>query len=313
MNLPEAHRNNIDVWNLRGHAVPLDRLANKLIRRAQGKHYVAVIIDPIYKVIIGDENSAADMARFCNVFDTIAQRINCATVYAHHHSKGTQGQKRAIDRASGSGVFGRDPDAVLDFIELQVDKTRRGVAETAAQRRAFADYFKTHNLDPAALELDTGPNDNGLLMAVQLAHPDHSDALTAASLEAADRARHASGWRIEGTLREFATPPAIRVWFDYPIHRLDDEDLLKDAKADGEEPQWMEQHKAKEQIRERKKAAQVAELTDAIHAAGGPGVARVADLADSTGVSKKTVYDRIQKLKNFHISDGVIHPGKAKS
>ena len=41
-------------------------------------------------------------------------------VYCHHHSKGGQGMKKAMDRASGSGVFARDPDAQLDIIELEM-------------------------------------------------------------------------------------------------------------------------------------------------------------------------------------------------
>lgn len=53
----------IDIWNLRGRTLPMDRLAPKLIRRASKKNYTAVIIDPIYKVITGDENSADQMAR----------------------------------------------------------------------------------------------------------------------------------------------------------------------------------------------------------------------------------------------------------
>jgi hypothetical protein len=40
-------------------------------------------------------------------------------IYSHHHSKGAQGFKRAMDRASGSGVFARDPDAQLDMIQLE--------------------------------------------------------------------------------------------------------------------------------------------------------------------------------------------------
>lgn len=58
--------NNIDIWNLRGKSVPMDKLAPKLIRRASKKNYIAIIIDPIYKVITGDENSADQMANFCN-------------------------------------------------------------------------------------------------------------------------------------------------------------------------------------------------------------------------------------------------------
>ena len=41
----------------------MDKLAPKLIRRAMKKDYLAIIIDPIYKVITGDENSADQMAK----------------------------------------------------------------------------------------------------------------------------------------------------------------------------------------------------------------------------------------------------------
>ena len=109
---------NIDIWNLRGKSIPMDKLAPKLIRRASKKNYIAIIIDPIYKIITGDENSADQMANFCNQFDKVCTELGCAVIYCHHHSKGSQGGKRAMDRASGSGVFARDPDALLDLIEL---------------------------------------------------------------------------------------------------------------------------------------------------------------------------------------------------
>ena len=121
LHLSMKHMDNIVIWNLRGFAVPLDRLVPKLIRRVKDSGYSAVIIDPIYKVITGDENNASDMAAFCNQFDKICAETGCATIYCHHHSKGAQGGKRAIDRASGSGVFARDPDAQLDMIQLELD------------------------------------------------------------------------------------------------------------------------------------------------------------------------------------------------
>ena len=43
------HLHNIDIWNLRGKSVPMDKLAPKLIRRAQKKGYIAVIIDPFIR------------------------------------------------------------------------------------------------------------------------------------------------------------------------------------------------------------------------------------------------------------------------
>lgn len=112
---------NIDFWSLRGMSVPMNQLTPKLIRRAIKNKYIAVIIDPIYKVITGDENSAEEMAKFCNEFDKIAHDLHCAVIYCHHHSKGSQSWKSAMDRASGSGVFSRDPDALLDMLELSMD------------------------------------------------------------------------------------------------------------------------------------------------------------------------------------------------
>ncbi len=111
---------NLRVWNLRGHAVPLDQLVPKLIRRVRDQHLDAIVIDPIYKVITGDENNASEMGAFCNQFDKLCTETGCSTIYCHHHSKGAQGQKRAMDRASGSGVFARDPDAQLDMIQLEL-------------------------------------------------------------------------------------------------------------------------------------------------------------------------------------------------
>ena len=98
----------------------MDQLVPKLIRRVRDQHFDAIIIDPIYKVITGDENNASEMGAFCNQFDKICTETGCSTIYCHHHSKGAQGAKRAMDRASGSGVFARDPDAQLDMIQLEL-------------------------------------------------------------------------------------------------------------------------------------------------------------------------------------------------
>lgn len=120
LGMKQKHSKDIVIWNLRGHAVPLDQLVPKLIRRVRDQHFDAIIIDPIYKVITGDENNASEMGAFCNQFDKICTETGCSAIYCHHHSKGAQGSKKAMDRASGSGVFSRDPDAQLDMIELEL-------------------------------------------------------------------------------------------------------------------------------------------------------------------------------------------------
>ena len=122
LGLPIKNADSIVVWNLRGHAVPLDQLVPKLIRRVRDQHFDAIVIDPIYKVITGDENNASEMGAFCNQFDKICTETGCSTIYCHHHSKGAQGMKKAMDRASGSGVFARDSDAQLDMIQLELSE-----------------------------------------------------------------------------------------------------------------------------------------------------------------------------------------------
>lgn len=118
MKIPPDHMKNIVIWNLRGKSRPLEDLVPEIIKRGREHKYMAIIIDPMYKINDGDENSARDMGLFCNQMDKIANGLNCAVIYCHHHSKGMQGFKASMDRASGSGVFARDADAILDMIQL---------------------------------------------------------------------------------------------------------------------------------------------------------------------------------------------------
>ena len=119
--LSASHLSDILIWNLRGKSVPMDKLTPTLVHRFKDKGLEAVIIDPIYKVITGDENSATDMSEFCSYFDRVASELGAAVIYCHHHSKGARGKyANAADRSSGSGVFARDPDAILDLSEVKV-------------------------------------------------------------------------------------------------------------------------------------------------------------------------------------------------
>lgn len=122
----------IDIWNLRGKAVPMDKLAPIIVRRAKGQGYAITIIDPIYKVITGDENAASDMAYFGNQFDLICTEVGCAVLYCHHHSKGAQGMKKASDRGSGSGVFARDADLIIDATEIVLTEEQRAANDAPA-------------------------------------------------------------------------------------------------------------------------------------------------------------------------------------
>ena len=73
-----------------------------------------VIVDPFYKLATGaDENDAGAISEVVNRMEKFSERLDCSFVYAHHFSKGNKSDTDHIDRASGSGVFARDPDAIL--------------------------------------------------------------------------------------------------------------------------------------------------------------------------------------------------------
>lgn len=123
LGIEEPNNDDLLIWNLRGKVMNLEKLTPKLIRRVRDMQLSAIVVDPIYKIITGDENNASEMGEFCNFFDKIATDTGCAVIYCHHHSKGAQGSKKAMDRASGSGVFARDPDAQLDVTELVLNES----------------------------------------------------------------------------------------------------------------------------------------------------------------------------------------------
>lgn len=232
LNISPDGLDNIDIWNLRGHCVPMDSLAPKLIRRAVKKNYIAVIIDPIYKVITGDENSADQMAHFCNQFDKVCTELGCAVIYCHHHSKGAQGGKRSMDRASGSGVFARDPDALLDLIELpvtgavlqqQADNKVCEICENALKR-----FGKEDEIFPDDLCSDTA-----MLEICRRELPPVAYARLLEEVEpAAESAKHKTAWRIEGTLREFPKFDPLSLWFEFPVHTTDTDGVLGDIDPD---------------------------------------------------------------------------------
>ena len=119
LELTRGHPENIDIVHLRGKIEKLDKLVPQINRTLKAHDYAAVILDPTYKLGIGDENAADQVTAFCNAIVRIAES-GVSVIYAHHHSKGAQGSKASMDRASGSGVFARDADALLDMIELRI-------------------------------------------------------------------------------------------------------------------------------------------------------------------------------------------------
>lgn len=247
MEIQPDHIQNIEIWNLRGKSIPMDKLAPKLIRRALKKEFIAVVIDPIYKVITGDENSADQMAHFCNQFDKVCTELECAVIYCHHHSKGGQGMKKSMDRASGSGVFARDPDAMIDMIQLRTE--------------------------------DEGSNDR----------------ITA--------------WRLDGTLREFPKFDPVNIYFNYPVHEVDESGMLAMAAEEGDLTTIREDGRKKgNEVKKNTVRSRKAQLPDAFDAVNVNGKASLEDMASYFSTTVKTIRNYLKDSEEFYIENSLVIP-----
>src|SRR5207244_10394065 len=94
----------------------------RILRAIKSKKYVLIILDPIYKLLgSSEENKAGDTATLLNEVESLAVETGAAVAYGSHFSKGNQAQKESIDRVSGSGVYARDPDSIVNFTRHEKD------------------------------------------------------------------------------------------------------------------------------------------------------------------------------------------------
>ncbi len=229
---PQDNLENMYILNLRGRSEPLNLLTPRLEALLKKTPVDLVVIDPIYKVITGDENKANEMGQFCNLFDKIALAAQSTVAYCHHHSKGSQAQKAAIDRASGSGVFARDPDAIIDMTEIGFNEGDRKELKSRLMESIDDAYLKASGQwDNLA---NNFPNDLKDRIAKQL-HVDaglkytpEKRAAYEESIAQAKELGECPAYRLNFTLREFKSPEDQNVFFKYPRHIVDPSGYLSE-------------------------------------------------------------------------------------
>lgn len=311
MGLPTHNIQNIDIWNLRGKTVPMDKLAPKLIRRSLKKNYQAVIIDPIYKVLTGDENSADQMAHFTNQFDKVATELGCSVIYCHHHSKGAQGGKKSMDRASGSGVFARDPDALIDLVELELndnlikqhtDKAKCDVFKRAIKERHLDYYQHEITLDDLQSVAQMSKHFDKALDDIMLRKPYLREIQ-----QVEESIKVATAWRVEGTLREFAKFSPINMWFSYPVHRVDTTSVLADIQLEDSKPAWQKAKDSRKSKKEKLKERQ--EKLETAYSALSDGSTPVTqkELAEYLDTTERTVLNYVKEHEDFIAQKGIIY------
>ena len=158
-----------------------------------------------------------------------------------------------MDRASGSGVFARDPDALIDLVELEVSEellTQRlnqatcEVYRQALQERNNAYYQQNVGLDDLLSPVQMRTHFEKGIDDVMIRAP-YVDKLE----EVRKQIQIATAWRVEGTLREFAKFKPVNMWFSYPVHALDKTGVLADIQLDdvnGKNSPWKKNFDKKE-------------------------------------------------------------------
>jgi hypothetical protein len=158
--------NMLCAWNLRGHGEGIENMVAELLFVLRLRPWVLIIFDPIYKALGGrDENKAGDVASMLNELERIAVHTGAAIGFGAHYSKGNQAAKESIDRIGGSGVFARDPDAILTMTphveeeHYTVDPTLRNFppVKPFVVKWAWPLFTREDELDPDELKQPRKP------------------------------------------------------------------------------------------------------------------------------------------------------------
>jgi hypothetical protein len=153
--------------SLRGSIETVEDLAKDLIAYILDlEPFAMIIFDPVYKLMAGkDENKAGDVGTIMAHLERVSVETGAAIVFGAHYSKGNQSAKESIDRIGGSGVFARDPDAILTMTGHEVENAF--TVEATLRNYKPIDPFVVgwqyplfsrddSGLDPAALKMPPG-------------------------------------------------------------------------------------------------------------------------------------------------------------
>lgn len=313
LKIPEAEfKDNFKVVHMRGLSLPLKQMKGSLIAlilREQlytREPYSLVILDPIYKITAGDENSAKDVGQFCNDLDRIAKETGCAIFYTHHHAKGEQGGKKAMDRGSGSGVFSRDPDLMIDLTALEID----GQTKAALLNSYMCDFW-TAKLDEtgkdwrARITISSDLKSSGALASLyqSLAAIDPAKVSIMVMTEQQNfetELEKTKAFRMEFVVRSFETPAPQNVTFKHPIHCLDKSGAL--IMAEPESYQLGQRKKDTASIKEQKIDTFV-EVVDQLILSSEEGFTTYTEIAEALEIDAKTVTRRLGTLSERYSTE----------
>ena len=308
----------IHSMDLRGKNVTLASLTAKLVSQAITARCKVIIIDPIYKVLDGDENSSEDVSRFCVALDYLIEKLGVSVIYCHHYSKGAANYTSSMNRASGSSVFSRDADALITLDELELDTQRRKSRFQSVACELITGYLEGH-IDGWKERLISEDD----IVVLDALRPQAVTLLGAGSVRANTLVEELnaledacmtslSAWRIEGTLRDFPRFAPIDVYYQWPLHTLDDCGALRDIKtASTHQNGWGKT--TKKESAESRKEANAKERQELLKDAyesfkedDQEAPISVKDLADYLLVTEKTIRKYVKDSDEYACRNGTV-------
>jgi hypothetical protein len=205
------------------------------------------------------------------------------------------------------------------MIQLPLDDDKQKSIGDKAECRARVRYLEDHKLElPGPDDQLSVPNmqawcdnylkEDGWKVGGRHGSKAECDAL---AFKARKEAAAKTAWRIEGTLREFPTFPPVNLWFDYPIHHIENEGgFLQDIDPEEVKPMWQRASEARKRKNEKRgnKVARERILEHANLAFGGEDV-KLTDLADKWGMTemgaRKWIKGKVGS-QHFYIKDGCV-------
>lgn len=229
--------NDMEIICLRGQGVGLEDIIQELtIRYENGKQYDVIIIDPIYKLGLGNENDNEAVSQFCRQIDELSKVSHASVIYVHHHSKGAQSGKNAMDRGSGSGVFSRDADAIIDMLELAHDPIALDEFNSKYIGQLYITYINRfantewRSKNPHMNLYDLSLEKLETICRYNLQEGKYEEVASDIDNARASLSK-AVPFEMSFIVRSFVQPDNIRGFFKYPLHFRDEWGILEGVQA----------------------------------------------------------------------------------
>ena len=216
-----------------------------------------------------------------------------------------------MDRASGSGVFARDPDALIDLVELELndnlikqrnDKAKCDVFKRAIQEKNLDYYQHEITLDDLQSVAQMSKHFDKALDDIMVRKPYLHEIQ-----QVEESIKIATAWRVEGTLREFAKFPPVNMWFSYPVHDVDMTGVLADIQLEDSKPAWQKAKDSRKSKKEKLKERQ--EKLETAYSALSDGSTPVTqkELAEYLDTTERTVLNYVKEHEDFIAQKGIIY------